>query len=139
MIIYIGFKYLRRQSFVRAVKVGGVRANELHSELRGLKPPHVVDLRCKKDIEAFPRIISGARVIPLDEIDQHTIVLGQTRDLVVYCSCPNDASSVHVALMLRRRGAKHVRVLSGGLTNWVSLGLPLSPWRESDYARRNNQ
>ena len=45
------------------------------------------------------------------------------RNVVVYCACPNDATAVKVAMLLRRRGIRHVRPLAGGFDAWVRAGL----------------
>ena len=40
------------------------------------------------------------------------------RSVVVYCACPNDATAVKVALLLRRSGIRQVRPLAGGIDAW---------------------
>jgi rhodanese-related sulfurtransferase len=46
------------------------------------------------------------------------------RDVVLYCTCPNEASSARATLMLRRKGINRVRPLAGGLEGWRDRGLP---------------
>jgi rhodanese-related sulfurtransferase len=42
--------------------------------------------------------------------------------IVVYCSCPNDASAVLAARKLLERGFRKVRPLAGGIDAWVAAG-----------------
>jgi rhodanese-related sulfurtransferase len=69
------------------------------------------------------RMIPGARPIDLDDLEGPLAQIPSGRDIVVYCACPNDATAVKVAMLLRRRGIRHVRPLAGGFDAWVSAGL----------------
>lgn len=83
---FVIYKFLRRQWFLRAVRVGGVHPEALRDELATGTSPHIIDLRSRREIEAFPQVIPGATVIPLEEIDDHLETLRQKRDLVLYCT-----------------------------------------------------
>jgi len=48
------------------------------------------------------------------------------REIVVYCSCPNEASAALVARELAEAGFTNVRALNGGLDAWIAAGLPLA-------------
>ena len=43
----------------------------------------------------------------------------------LYCTCPSEASSARVALLLKRRGIERVRPLAGGFRAWRDLGYPM--------------
>jgi rhodanese-related sulfurtransferase len=66
------------------------------------------------------------------------------RDVVVYCTCPNEASSGMTALRLRQLGITRVRPLAGGYFAWRQRGLPLDspfglvppPQKIGDFARK---
>jgi len=49
------------------------------------------------------------------------------RDVVIYCSCPNEVTSARVARLLLRKGVKQVRPLAGGLQGWRARGFPVCP------------
>lgn len=83
---FVIYKFVRRQWFLRAVRVGSVHPNALHDEFTTGTTPHIVDLRSLQELEAFPEIIPGATVIPVEEIDDHIETLRQKRDLVLYCT-----------------------------------------------------
>jgi rhodanese-related sulfurtransferase len=44
------------------------------------------------------------------------------REIVFYCSCPNEASAAYVAKRLMDLGYTRVRPLHGGLEAWVEGG-----------------
>jgi rhodanese-related sulfurtransferase len=58
-------------------------------------------------------------------VGRHIADLPRDRDIVVYCTCPNEASAARVAKILINHGFKKVRPLHGGLDAWVAAGHPL--------------
>jgi len=45
--------------------------------------------------------------------------------VVLYCACPNEATSARIALLLKRQGITRVRPLEGGLAAWMARGFPV--------------
>ena len=86
MLAFIAYKFVRRQWFLRALKVDVVNPETLKKELDAGELPHIVDLRGRFEIESFPHTIPGASVIPIEEIDDHLEALSQKRDLILYCT-----------------------------------------------------
>jgi rhodanese-related sulfurtransferase len=43
-------------------------------------------------------------------------------EVVVYCSCPNEASAAMAAMHLKRAGFKKIRPLLGGIEAWSQAG-----------------
>jgi rhodanese-related sulfurtransferase len=79
----------------------------------------LLDLRSALDVTAAPFVIPGAvRIVP-DELVRRHRDIPPDRDIVVYCSWPNVATSARVAVALKRRGVTRVRPLEGGLP-WVA-------------------
>jgi membrane protein DedA with SNARE-associated domain len=50
------------------------------------------------------------------------VMKGLCSDIVLYCTCPNEASAAQVAKLLMDRGYRRVRPLQGGLDAWVAAG-----------------
>ena len=73
----------------------------------------------------LPRTLPHALRIAPNEIAARRAELPGNREIVVYCTCPNEATSVMVAKQLRSLGVKHVRPLAGGLAGWEKLGFPV--------------
>ncbi|HEY3553929.1 MAG TPA: rhodanese-like domain-containing protein, partial [Casimicrobiaceae bacterium] len=47
------------------------------------------------------------------------------REIVVYCSCPNEVSARRAAQILLQKGYRRVRPLAGGIDAWVKAGYPV--------------
>ncbi len=69
-----------------------------------------------------PRRIPGALHVPVLDIERHIKELPRDREIVLYCSCPNEASAAKVAKLLMSYGFKRVRPLYGGLDAWIAAG-----------------
>jgi 3-mercaptopyruvate sulfurtransferase SseA len=61
-------------------------------------------------------------VVELERIDDALHGVPVDRELVIYCDCPNEASSASAAKALMARGYRHVRPLQGGLDAWGAAG-----------------
>jgi rhodanese-related sulfurtransferase len=48
--------------------------------------------------------------------------LPRDRDIILYCTCPSEATAARVAKLLMNQGFKKVRPLYGGLDAWVAAG-----------------
>jgi rhodanese-related sulfurtransferase len=64
--------------------------------------------------------------IALENVDSHVKDLPRDRDIILYCTCPSEASAARVAKVLMNRGFKRVRPLQGGLEAWVAAGHPVA-------------
>jgi rhodanese-related sulfurtransferase len=60
----------------------------------------------------------------MDEVDGRLREVPRDRDIVLYCSCPNEASAAKVALLLQRKGFTRVRPLLGGIDAWRERNYP---------------
>lgn len=69
--------------------------------------------------ELGPALALARTVLDLDA-RHHQIP--RDRDIILYCSCPNEATSAKVAMQLERKGIRNVRLLEGGYEAWVELG-----------------
>ncbi len=84
--------------------------------------PVVVDVRSSTARALEPRWIPGALHVPLQDIARHIQELPRDRDVIVYCTCPSEASAARVAKILMNNGFKRVRPLHGGLDAWIEAG-----------------
>jgi len=83
---YIGWKYIQRQRFLRALRVARITPEELRGKLDAGEPIVIVDLRHSVDFEADPFLIPGAQHLDAEEIEQHHDAIPRDRDIVLYCS-----------------------------------------------------
>jgi len=122
---YILGKYARRHLFLRKLRTARVSPEALKRRLDAGEDVTIVDLRTPLDIMATPYIIPGSRWLAPDVIDEQEAEFLRSREVVVYCASPNDATGVQVALQLERRGITRVRPLEGGLAAWMALKFPV--------------
>src|SRR6185437_6985881 len=85
----------------------------------------ILDLRHPLDVLAAPQLISGAIPVKPDELDAQVANIPRDAEVVLYCTCPNEETSLSVRGQLVERGFQHVKVLSGGLPAWKRERLPL--------------
>ncbi|MGH9405848.1 MAG: rhodanese-like domain-containing protein [Terriglobia bacterium] len=126
---YLVYKYLQRRRFIRSLRIARLTPEELMEKLRRGEPLAIVDLRNKVEFQANPEKLPGAIRMSPDELQERAGEIPRDRDVVLYCTCPNEATSARVALLLRSRGVKRVRPLAGGYDGWRSHQFPLEAWQ----------
>ena len=126
LTIYVLQKYLSRRRFIRDHFIGSITPQELMQKLDAGDKIVIIDVRHALDFETDPSIIPGAIRIPYEQLENHPHVAND-REIVIYCTCPNEASSARVALRLRQNGIAQVRPLAGGFVTWRDLGYPVEP------------
>ncbi len=119
--IYIAFKWMQRQRVARELEMDRISVDQLDRLLRSKTVPTILDVRIDQVQSATGRI-PGARLVQADRIDEGIAGLALTDEIVVYCSCPNEASAVTVSKSLRERGFKNVHPLAGGIDAWAKAG-----------------
>ena len=118
-------KYVRRRSFLQALRMARITASELKQKLDKNEPVTIIDLRHSLDFLPDPYTIPGAIRIPLEELEKRQGEIPRHREVVLYCTCPNEASSAVTAVKLRQIGISGVRPLQGGFHAWRQLGFPV--------------
>jgi rhodanese-related sulfurtransferase len=86
---------------------------------------YIVDLRHPLDYLPDPRTLPGAVLLTPDKLVEHTDQIPRDRDVVLFCTCPSEATAAKMALTLRKIGVYRVRPLRGGFDEWKRLGYPL--------------
>ena len=124
-VVYIVRKYVRRRSFLQALRMARITASELKQKLDKDEPVTIIDLRHSLDFLPDPYTIPGAIRIPLEELEKRQGEIPRDREVVLYCTCPNEASSAITAVKLRQVGISPVRPLQGGFNSWRQLGFPV--------------
>jgi len=127
LALFIAWKYTQRRRFLRRLRTDRITPEDLLLKLENGEDVFVADLRHPLDFEADHFKVPGAlRLLP-EELDKHHREIPRDRDVVLYCNCPNEATSASVALQLRRLGITRVRPLAGGFETWRGLGFPVEP------------
>jgi len=84
--------------------------------------PIILDVRSSTARALEPKWIPGALNVPLQDVARHLKELPRDREIILYCTCPSEASAARVAKILMNHGFKRVRPLSGGLDAWIAAG-----------------
>ncbi len=79
------------------------------------------------EVATVPDKIPGARLMSPEEIGHGTHRVATDHDVVLFCSCRNEATSARAALALKKMGYAHIRPLAGGLEAWRKRKFPLVP------------
>ncbi len=86
LVGYIGLKYVRRQLFLRRLRIARIAPEDLGRMLDAGEDVAIIDLRTALDVAAVPFAIPGSRWIPAEQLDEHLAEIPRDRDLVLYCS-----------------------------------------------------
>jgi len=119
---YISYKWWERTRFYKVLRMARISVAELHRLMESGAAPVVVDVRSHTALGLDPRRIPGALHVPLGDAARYVKDLPRDRDIILYCSCPSEASAARVARMLVSHGFKRVRPLFGGLDAWLAAG-----------------
>ena len=131
LVGWIGYKYYRRQKFIRQLRIDRITPEELKRKMDAGEEVVIVDLRGSLDFEAEPAMIPGAVHLDYADLEEVSDELAKAAEVVLYCNCPNEVTSAKMALMLRRKGVQKIRPLQNGLNGWRDLGYPVSETQET--------
>lgn len=122
LAVYIAYKWWERSRFYKMLRMARISVEDLYALIQAGAAPTVVDVRSFTARELEPRWIPGALHVPLQDVASHLKDLPRDREIVLYCTCPSEATAARVAKILMNHGFKRVRPLHGGLDAWVAAG-----------------
>lgn len=125
--LYLGYKYFQRHRLLKELRMTRITVDELYKMVQTGDTPVIVDLRSMAEVQRDPSLIQGARHMTMEELKLWQKEIPPDREIVLYCSCPNEVTSARMALLLRRNGIKRVRPLLGGLDAWRERNYPIEP------------
>jgi membrane protein DedA with SNARE-associated domain/rhodanese-related sulfurtransferase len=125
LVGFIGYKFFHRQKFLRDLRMAKITVDELKQRMDAGDPITVVDVRHPLALELDPETIPGAMNFLMEEIEHRHQEIPRDRDIVLYCTCPNEVSSARTALLLKKKGIHRVRPLEGGLDAWRERKFPI--------------
>jgi membrane protein DedA with SNARE-associated domain/rhodanese-related sulfurtransferase len=115
---FLGLKLWRRHQFLRELRMSRISVEELFRLLKESKAPLLIDARSgasRARDGVIPGAIAFEQLSP--DLEQHC-----EGGVVVYCSCPNEATSARLAKRLMTMGFHPVRPLAGGIHAWQDAG-----------------
>ena len=116
--------------------VAMISAEELKAKLARNEPVTIIDVRSSEGFASSTTTVKGSIHFKLRKIKSRLRFaplkdLPRDSEIVTYCACPNDESSVAAAQMLKDSGFTRVRVLQGGWNEWLKAKGPVQPRMKS--------
>jgi membrane protein DedA with SNARE-associated domain/rhodanese-related sulfurtransferase len=128
LLAILGFllgRYMRRRRVLRELVASRLEPADLKKQLDAGEPVYIVDLRHPLELLPDPFTLPGAfHFSPADLAARHNEI-PRDRDVVLYCTCPSEATAAKTAMTLHKLGIERVRPLRGGFDEWKRLGFPL--------------
>lgn len=137
VLLLIGFfcyRVYRQRAFLRQIRGAKIEPQDLKAKLDAGENVYIIDLRHPLDYLPDPRRLPGAVLFKPDTLVAEGERIPRDRDIVLYCTCPSDATSARTAMRLRSLGIYRVRPLHGGYEAWKKLGYPLEPMEQRTVA-----
>jgi rhodanese-related sulfurtransferase len=122
---FLTWRMLQRRAFLRSVRMARLEPQDLKRMMDDGEPVFIVDLRHPLDYLPDPRTLPGALSLTPDKLMEHRERIPRDQEVVLFCTCPSEATAAKMALRLREMGIHRVRPLRGGYEEWKKLGYPL--------------
>ena len=114
-----------------------ISAEELKTKVTSNQPVTIIDVRSSEGYSASSTTVKGAIHFKLRKLKyrlQYPPMKNVPKDqeIVTYCACPKDESSIAAAQILQAAGFKRVKVLQGGWQEWLRANGPVEPRSKTD-------
>jgi membrane protein DedA with SNARE-associated domain/rhodanese-related sulfurtransferase len=119
---FLVLKWWRRHQFFRALRMARISVEELSRLQKAGDALTLVDARSSGS-RVRDGTIPGA--VAFDALLEATGTARHEGEAVVYCACPNEATSARVAKRLMVMGFHPVRPLAGGIHAWLDAGFEI--------------
>jgi len=136
-LIVIGLAAIASQAQTAAPAVEMISAEELKAKVASNHPVTIIDVRSSEGYSASTTTVKGAIHFKLRKLKSRLFYpplkdLPKDREIVTYCACPKDQSSIAAAQILQAGGFKRVKVLQGGWLEWLRANGPVEPRAKTD-------
>jgi len=125
IIAFFVARIIRRRILLRQLVAARLDPAELKSQLDAGELVYIIDLRHPLELFTDPFKLPGALNFTPESLAVRHQEIPRDRDVVLYCTCPSEASAAKTAMMLHKLGIERVRPLRGGYDEWKRLGFPL--------------
>jgi rhodanese-related sulfurtransferase len=131
VVFLLALVLIKRMRHRREMERHTITPEALHELLASSLEVLVIDVRQPLDILVDSVIIPSARWFAPADVRANPSLLPKERDLVVYCTCPNDKTSRTILQRALAVGFSRVKFLKGGLDGWRTSGFPVEPYENS--------
>jgi len=125
IVVFFLIRLYRRRVVLKQLVAARLEPVELKRQLDAGDPVFIIDLRHPLELLPEPFTLPGALHFSPDALAERHSEIPRDRDVVLYCTCPSEATAAKTAMMLHRLGIERVRPLRGGYDEWKRLGFPM--------------
>jgi membrane protein DedA with SNARE-associated domain/rhodanese-related sulfurtransferase len=118
-------RFIRQRMELKELRAARLDPEELKRQLDSGAETYIVDLRHPLELLADPFTLPGALHFSPDTLAARHLEIPRDRDIVLFCTCPSEATAAKTAMTLHKLGIDRVRPLRGGYDEWKRLGFPL--------------
>jgi membrane protein DedA with SNARE-associated domain/rhodanese-related sulfurtransferase len=118
-------RVLRRRMVLKQLVASRLEPEDLKKQLDAGEKVYIVDLRHPLELLPDPFTLPGALHFSPDALAERSQEIPRDRDIVLFCTCPSEATAAKTAMTLLKLGIQRVRPLRGGYDEWKRLGYPL--------------
>jgi membrane protein DedA with SNARE-associated domain/rhodanese-related sulfurtransferase len=122
---FIAARYYRRRMVLKELVASRLEPEELKRQLDAGEAVFIVDLRHPLELLPDPFTLPGALHFSPDSLAARHLEIPRDRDVVLFCTCPSEATAAKTAMTLMKLGVERVRPLRGGYDEWKRLGFPV--------------
>lgn len=115
----------RRRAVLKKLVSLRLEPEALKAQLDAGEQVYIVDLRHPLELMAEPYTLPRAQHFSPDALALRHGEIPRDRDVVLFCTCPSEATAAKTAMTLHKLGIERVRPLRGGYDEWKRLGFPL--------------
>jgi membrane protein DedA with SNARE-associated domain/rhodanese-related sulfurtransferase len=125
VLVFFAVRVYRRTILLRKLVRARLEPDELKRQLDAGEAIYIVDLRHPLELVPDPFTLPGAIHVSPEALAARVQEIPRDRDVVLYCTCPSEATAAKTAMTLHKLGIERVRPLRGGYDEWKRLGYPL--------------
>ncbi len=125
ILAFFGTRLYRRQAYFKKLRTDRMEPEVLKEMLDRGEQVYIVDLRHPLELVPDPFTLPGAHHLSPDSLAARRAEIPTDRDVILYCTCPSEATAAKTAMTLHKLGIERVRPLRGGFDEWKRLGFPM--------------
>jgi membrane protein DedA with SNARE-associated domain/rhodanese-related sulfurtransferase len=125
ILAFLVGRVMRRRMVLKKLVASRLEPEELKRQLDAGEQVYIVDLRHPLELLPDPFTLPGALHFSPESLAARHLEIPRDRDIVLYCTCPSEATAAKTTMTLHKLGIERVRPLRGGFDEWKRLGFPL--------------
>src|SRR5215467_7963002 len=107
-----------------------ITAEELKAKIERNQPVTIIDVRSPEGYANSTTTVKGAIHFKVRHLEYRLAYpplkdVSKDQEIVTYCACPKDESSIAAAQILQSNGFTRLKVLRGGWNEWVHVNGPM--------------